>query len=206
MFPSCPLFMFHFSFVCSMSFPRFFLVFLPCLFHIRFFFFAFYLFFVLFFICFQFVLHLFSIFLMFVFPLLFFLHLFLISSSFVLHLFFFFHSFIIHYLFVLHFILIYFFHSPFFHEAKYGSRSRLNTVLSRDRFSARNFLEVNEWMSRRNAKFSKKDSARHTWFQDKGAAVIQIERHIHILTLWHSKSLTYTGCSILLNFFKSIWN
>lgn len=123
-------------------------------------------------------------------------HFFLICSPFV----FFFHSFIIHYLFVLHFILIYFFHSPFFHEAKYGSRSRLNTVLSRDRFSARNFLEVNEWMSRRNAKFSKKDSARHTWFQDKGAAVIQIERHIHILTLWHSKSLTYTGCSILLNF------
>lgn len=59
------------------------------------------------------------------------------------------------------------------------ARSRLNTALSHDRFSARNFLEADEWMSRRNAKFSGKDSVRQTWFRDKGAVVIQIEMLIH---------------------------
>lgn len=69
--------------------------------------------------------------------------------------------------------------SPFFHEAKYGSCA----VKAQYRFVAwsifrSNFREANEWMSRRNAKFSGKDSARQTWFRDKGAAVIQIEMHI----------------------------
>lgn len=174
----------HFPFVHSVFFLLDPSAFVLCLFHIRFPL-VLHLFFDLFFICFQFVLRLFSTLLMFVFHLSsFILRSFFISPSFVSSFaFFFFHLFTIYFPFILHLGPVLFLRSrrisPFFHEAKYGSCA----VKAQYRFVAwsifrSNFREANEWMSRRNAKFSGKDSARQTWFRDKGAAVIQIEMHI----------------------------
>lgn len=98
----------------------------------------------LFFICFQFVLRLFSTFLMFVFHLSsFILRSFFISSSFVLHLFFIYSPFIFHLFFISFPFISPLVRHSFMKPNMVRARSRLNIVLSRDRFSARNFLEAN---------------------------------------------------------------
>lgn len=132
----------HFPFVHSVFFLLDPSAFVLCLFHIRFPL-VLHLFFDLFFICFQFVLRLFSTLLMFVFHLSsFILRSFFISPSFVSSFAFFF----IYLPFIFHLFSISVpFYFPVLGESRHSftkpnmvrARSRLNTVLSRDQFSAR---------------------------------------------------------------------
>lgn len=213
LFSSCSPFTFHSFFICS--FCVFFSIF-PCspfvflVFHIRFP-----------------LVHLFSDYFPFI------LHLFSICSAFVFHLPYVCFSFVvIYFTLILHFSLIcspfvfVFIYFPFiFHLFVHLFHSHLFrrsfAILSWGQiwfargqgsipfcrvidFPLEISAKPTEWMSRREAKFSGKDSARQTWFRDKRAAVIQIEMHVcprsGIRRTWrHIQDAQYCHISLWIN-------
>lgn len=187
--PSCSSFTFYSFFICSFCFfPQFFRVPSLC--------------FLVFYIRFPLVLHLFFDYSPFI------LHLFSICSAFVFLPYVCFSSVIIYFMLILHFSLIcslfaffvsfilppfifhlfvHLFHSHLFRRSfAILSRGQIWFVRGQGSISFCRVIDFpleisskpTEWMSRRKAKFSGKDSARQTLFRDKRAAVIQIEMHV----------------------------